>query len=120
MRSHWLYGINTNCTYTGIHVYRPVPLRSEVRRESTKMAICTLCLIGVVIFGCSTGQVVYRSKGFKDNFMFEFDEICKEMDCNNAQYNYHRNSCQGRSIHFLLFFLTLFIEHINISIELRF
>nr|XP_022294979.1 nacrein-like protein [Crassostrea virginica] len=59
------------------------------------MAICTLCLIGAVIFGCSTGQVVYRSKGFKDNFMFEFDEICKEMDCNNAQYNYHRNSCQG-------------------------
>lgn len=103
MRKHWLYGININCTYTGIHVYRPVPLRSGVRRGSTNMAICTLCLIGAVIFGCSMGQVFYRSKGFKDNFMFEFDEICKEMDCNNAQYNYHRNSCQGRSI--LIFFI---------------
>ena len=84
------------------------------------MAIRTLCLIAAVILGCSTGQVVYRSKGFKDNFMFEFDEICKEMDCNNAQYNYHRNSCQGRSIYFFYCFLTLFIEHINVSIELRF
>lgn len=64
-------------------------------RQCTNMDLCTVFLIGAMMLISSECRRDLKTSGFINQFKIQISGPCREEDCSQARYSYHRNSCQG-------------------------